>query len=233
MLASLRPGQILDGVVRKLMDFGAFVDLGGVDGLLHVSQLAWGRVKHPSDVLKEGQAIKVRVEKIDPAHRQDQPRLSRPAGKPLDRRRLEISAQHGRHGKVTKFMDFGAFVELEPGVEGLVHISELSHKRVLRCSDVVKEGQDVEVMVLSVDTEAQRMSLSMKELSAPPEPAKKEDDAAEATAAKSKKPSKPTGPLTGRPRPQDGRPVWVEMVRISNAKANIADCRLSSSPKNQ
>jgi small subunit ribosomal protein S1 len=93
-------------------------------------------------------------------------------------------------------MDFGAFVELEPGVEGLVHISELSHKRVFRCSDVVKEGQEVEVMVRSVDVEARRMSLSMKELSAPPEPVKKEEEP-EAAPSKSKKSNKPTGPLLG------------------------------------
>ena len=93
-------------------------------------------------------------------------------------------------------MDFGAFVEVEPGVEGLVHISELSHKRVFRCSDVVKEGQEVEVMVLSVDPEARRMSLSMKELSAPPEPEKKEERARRARGEQTKK-SKPTGPLLG------------------------------------
>jgi ribosomal protein S1 len=97
---------------------------------------------------------------------------------------------------VTKLMGFGAFVEIEPGVEGLVHISELSHKRVFRCSDVVKEGQDVEVMVLSVDPEARRMSLSMKELSAPPEPEKKEEGPGE-PAPTSRKKSKPTGPLLG------------------------------------
>jgi small subunit ribosomal protein S1 len=196
MLASLRPGQIFDGVVRKLMDFGAFVDLGsGVDGLLHISQLAWGRVKHPSDVLKEGQAIKVRVEKINPdtgkislAYRdlQESPWVAAASKYPPNT---------VAHGKVTKLMDFGAFVEVEPGVEGLVHISELSHKRVFRCSDVVKEGQEVEVMVLSVDAAARRMSLSMKELSAPPEPEKKEEPA-EAAATKPKK-SKPTGPLLG------------------------------------
>ena len=160
------------------MDFGAFVDLGsGVDGLLHVSQVAWGRVKHPSDVLKEGQTIKVRVEKVDPDHRQDQPGLSRPAGKPLDRRpRRNIRPTASSSGTVTKLMEFGAFVELEPGIEGLVHISELSHKRVWRPSDVVKEGEQVEVLVLSIDPEAQRISLSMKALAAPPEPAKKEGD---------------------------------------------------------
>ena len=192
MLESLRPGQIFDGVVRKLMDFGAFVDLGsGVDGLLHISQLAWGRVKHPSDVLTEGQTIKVRVEKINP----DTGKIS------LAYRDLQESpwvAAAGKYppntvvrGKVSKLMDFGAFVEVEPGVEGLVHISELSHKRVFRCSDVVKEGQEVEVMVLSVDPAARRMSLSMKELSAPPEPEKKEEQPAEAAATKRKRTSLP------------------------------------------
>jgi small subunit ribosomal protein S1 len=100
-------------------------------------------------------------------------------------------------GTVTKLMDFGAFVELEPGVEGLVHISELSHKRVFRCSDVVKEGEQVEVMVRSIDPESRRMSLSMKELSAPPEPVKKDDESPADAAPAKKKPSKPTGPLVG------------------------------------
>jgi small subunit ribosomal protein S1 len=196
MLASLRPGQIFDGVVRKLMDFGAFVDLGsGVDGLLHISQLAWGRVKHPSDVLKEGQAIKVRVEKINPDTGKISLAYRDLQESPWTAAASKYPPNTVARGKVTKLMDFGAFVEVEPGVEGLVHISELSHKRVFRCSDVVKEGQDVEVMVLSVDAEARRMSLSMKELSAPPEPEKKEEPA-EAAATKPKK-SKPSGPLLG------------------------------------
>ena len=198
MLESLRPGQVCDGVVRKLMDFGAFVDLGsGVDGLVHVSQLAWGRVKHPSDVLKEGQAVKVRIEKVN-----------RETGKiglayrdllesPWTAAATKYPPNSVARGTVTKLMDFGAFVEIEPGIEGLVHISELSHKRVFRCSDVVKEGQEVEVMVRSVDSAARRMSLSMKELMTPPEPAKKEESPAEAAQAKSKKGNKPTGPLSG------------------------------------
>jgi small subunit ribosomal protein S1 len=180
------------------MDFGAFVELGnGVDGLLHISQLAWGRVRHPSDVLKEGQAIKVRVEKVDPATGKISLAYRDLMESPWTAAAAKYPSNTVARGKVTKLMDFGAFVELEPGVEGLVHISELSHKRVFRCSDVVKEGQEVEVMVRSVDVEARRMSLSMKELSAPPEPEKKEDEAAEAAPAKSKESNKPTGPLLG------------------------------------
>ena len=173
LLESLQPGQVCEGVVRKLMDFGAFVDLGGIDGLVHVSQVAWGRVKHPSDVLHEGQQIKVRVEKVDPTTGKISLGYRDLLESPWTAVGLKYPPNTIAKGMVTKLMDFGAFVELEPGIEGLVHISELSHKRIWRCSDVVKEGQEIEVMVLSVDSEAQRMSLSMKMLSAPPEPVKK------------------------------------------------------------
>jgi predicted RNA-binding protein with RPS1 domain len=196
LLESLRPGQIHDGVVRKLMDFGAFVDLGGVDGLLHVSQLAWGRVKHPSDVLEEGQQIKVRVDRVDPQTGKISLAYRDLMESPWTAAAQKYLPNTVVQGKVVKLMDFGAFVEVEPGIEGLVHISELSHKRVFRCSDVVKEGQEVEVMVLSVDSDAKRMSLSMKELSAPPEPEKKENEPAEPAPSK-KKHQKPTGPLLG------------------------------------
>jgi small subunit ribosomal protein S1 len=199
MLKTLRPGQVLDGVVRKLMDFGAFVDLGGgVDGLVHVSQVAWGRVKHPSDVLKEGQAIKVRVDKIDPATGKIGLAYRDLLDSPWTDVTQKFPIKSVVRGTVTKLMDFGAFVELEPGVEGLVHVSELSHKRVWRPSDVVKEGDQVDVLVLSIDTEAQRISLSMKACSTPPEPVKKEGEEDSAPATTSKKASnKPTGPLMG------------------------------------
>ena len=179
------------------MDFGAFVDLGGIDGLVHVSQVAWGRVKHPGDVLQEGQQIKVRVDKVDPTTGKISLAYRDLLESPWESAAQKFPANAVATGTVTKLMDFGAFVELEPGIEGLVHISELSHKRVWRCSDVVKEGQQVEVMVKSIDAEAQRMSLSMKELSAPPESVKKEDEQSAEPAPASKKRAKPTGPLQG------------------------------------
>jgi small subunit ribosomal protein S1 len=167
--------------------------------LLHISQLAWGRVKHPSDVLKEGQAIKVRVEKIDPTTGKISLAYRDMMESPWTTASQKYPPRSVAAGTITKLMDFGAFVELEPGIEGLVHVSELSHKRVWRPADVVKEGDKVEVLVLSVDPEAQRMSLSMKATSAPPEPVKKEGEEAEATPVKSSKKSsnKPTGPLLG------------------------------------
>ena len=197
MLRSLRPGQIHEGVVRKLMDFGAFVDIGGVDGLLHVSQVAWGRVSHPKDVLSEGQTIKVRIEKIDPTTGKISLAYRDLLESPWEGAGLKYPPNTIAMGTVTKLMEFGAFVELEPGVEGLVHVSELSHKRVWRPADVVKEGEQVEVLVLSIDTEAQRISLSMKALAASTEPAKKEESEPEAASAKSKRRAKPAGPLLG------------------------------------
>jgi predicted RNA-binding protein with RPS1 domain len=209
LLDSLRPGQIRDGVVRKLMDFGAFVDLGGVDGLLHISQLAWGRVKHPSDVLQEGQSIKVRVDRVDPQTGKISLAYRDLMDSPWTAAAQKYVPNTVVRGAVTKLMDFGAFVEVEPGIEGLVHISELSHKRVFRCSDVVKEGQEVEVMVLSVDANAKRMSLSMKQLSAPPEPEKKEGEAAEPAASKKKR-QKPSGPLLGGIGKRSGDPFGLK-----------------------
>jgi small subunit ribosomal protein S1 len=176
---SLAPGQVHEGTVRKLMDFGAFVELGNsVDGLLHVSQLSWGRIKHPSEVLQEGQPVRVRIEKID----RETGRIGLSYREMTENPWTSAANKYPHNaivrGKVTRLMEFGAFVEVEPGIEGLVHISELSHKRIWRASDVVKEGEEVEVLVLSVNPEAQRMSLSIKGRSKP-EPTKKEKDEAQ------------------------------------------------------
>jgi small subunit ribosomal protein S1 len=195
LMEELAPGQIREGVVRKLMDFGAFVDLGGVDGLLHVSQMAWGRVKHPSEVVHEGQHLKVRVDKID----REANRISLSYRDLLENPWTDVERKYPAntpvHGKVTRIMEFGAFVELEPGVEGLVHISELSNKRVWRTSDVVKEGDAVDVMVLSVDPKAQRIGLSMKSLMPEPVVEKKEEEPELPPAQKAK--AQPNRPLKG------------------------------------
>ena len=195
LLDSLEPGQVFEGLVRKLMDFGAFVNIGnGVNGLVHVSQLAWSRVNHPREVLAEGQKIQVKIEKIDRTTGKIGLSYRELLENPWTGAAAKFPANSVVRGKVTKLMEFGAFVELEPGVEGLVHISELSHKRVWRASDVVHEGDDVEVMVLAVNAEAQRISLSMRALSEP-EPSKKEKEEAEAgqaalpPASKRKRPS--------------------------------------------
>ena len=177
VFSSLAVGQVHNGVVRKIMDFGAFVDIGGVDGLLHISQLSWDRIKHPSDVLKEGDEITVRIEKIDPktkkisfAYRDMQPN-------PWSMVEEKYPVNSTITGKVTKIADFGAFVELEPSVEGLVHISALANRRVDKVTDVVKVGDEVTAKVLSIDAKKRKISLSMKALiEAPPAPEKSEEE---------------------------------------------------------
>ncbi len=174
LMASLEVGQTHEGTVRSLQDFGAFVDLGGVDGLVHVSQLSWDRVKHANEVLEVGQKIKVKIQKIDPATGKISLGFRDLAENPWVNAARDFPARSRVQGRVTRLMEFGAFVRLGPGVEGLIHISELSHKRVFRVSDVLQEGQDVEVMVLSVDPEQQRISLSLKALEARPSAPAKE-----------------------------------------------------------
>ena len=195
---ALQPGQIHQGVVRKLMDFGAFVDIGGADGLLHVSQLSWGRVNHPSEVLTQGQTIQVKIEKVDRATGRIGLAYRDMLENPWSTAAAKYPTNSIVQGKVSKLMEFGAFVELEPGVEGLIHISELSHKRVWRASDVVHEGDQIDVLILSVNTEAQRISLSIKALSKP-EPTKREKEAAEPSepAQSSHKRQRSNQPLRG------------------------------------
>ena len=171
LLAELAPGQLREGVVRSLRDFGAFVDLGGVDGLIHVSKLSWDRIGHPREVLTEGQPVKVKIEKIDPETGKIALSYRETASNPWDTAEAEFPIGSTVKGKVTKTMDFGAFVRLKAGVEGMIHVSELDYKRVHRVTDVLKEGQEVEAKVLSVDRGKQRIALSVKALmAAPPKP---------------------------------------------------------------
>lgn len=179
LIEELAPGQIREGTVRSLQDFGAFVDLGGIDGLIHVSQLSWERVNHPRDVLSEGQAVKVRIEKIDKESGKIGLAYRDLADNPWDSVTSKYPSGTTIRGTVSKLMQFGAFVKLEPGVEGLIHISEMGHGRVNKASDVVSEGQEVEIKVLSVDTEKQRIGLSLKALMPKPEKASSADKKAE------------------------------------------------------
>jgi small subunit ribosomal protein S1 len=168
LMAELAPGQLREGIVRSLKDFGAFVDLGGMDGLIHISQLSWDRVKHPSEVLEVGQKVKVRIEKFDKDTGKVSLSYREIGANPWQNVASKYPVGGRAKGTVSRLMDFGAFVKLEPGVEGLIHISELAHGRVFRASDVVSEGQEVEVKILSVDSEQQRISLSLKALQAAP-----------------------------------------------------------------
>jgi small subunit ribosomal protein S1 len=169
LLAELAPGQIREGVVRSLQDFGAFVDLGGADGLIHVSQMSWERIGHPSEVLQVGQKVKVKIEKVNQETGKIALSYQDRGDNPWEHVATKYAPGARVKGTVSKLAPFGAFVKLEPAVEGLIHISELGHGRVFRTSDVLSEGQELEAKILSVDVDAQRISLSLKALLPPPE----------------------------------------------------------------
>jgi len=190
----LAEGQVREGTVRSVRDFGAFVDLGGVDGLLHISQMSWARIKDASEVVQPGQIIKVVVLKIDRETRKVGLGLRQLTDSPWDQADANYQPKAIVKGKVTRLMEFGAFVELEPGIEGLIHISEVAHQRVPRISDVVQPGQDVQVMVLSVDRANRRISLSLKAVSAKATEAA-EEEAGEEIEVKPRRPR--TTPLRG------------------------------------
>jgi small subunit ribosomal protein S1 len=204
--ASLEEGQVRKGIVRSVRDFGAFVDLGGVDGLVHVSDLSWSRDKKPGDLLKLGDEVEVKVLKIDRVAQKVGLGLKQLAPSPWDD--IEDRYERGQtiKGKVTRLMDFGAFVEIEPGIEGLIHVSELANRKVYRVKDYVQPGQEVEVRLLDIDPEAKRIALSMKPLPvAPaPEPDQEDDDAPSAPKPERKVPLK--GGLGDRDANPFGRP---------------------------
>lgn len=196
-LANLAEGQVLEGVVRRVTDFGAFVDIGGVDGLIHVSQLSWQRVAHPSDVVSPGQKVKVVVLKFEPQGKKISLGLRQLEPSPWDRAAEKYPVGAIVPGTVTRATDFGAFVELEPGIEGLIHISELSAQRVQRVANVVNTGQSVEVKILSFDRAAQRISLSLKQATAQAEDTTTEASTDATAPEPVAKPRKNSVPLKG------------------------------------
>jgi small subunit ribosomal protein S1 len=165
----LEEGQVRKGVVRRLADFGAFVDLGGIDGLLHISDISYSRLGHPREMLKEGQEIEVKVLKVDLVKDRISLGLKQLAADPWSLVENKYRAGDTIEGRVTKLMDFGAFVELEPGIEGLIPVSELSWtQRVTHPKDIVHVGDAVRVAVLGVSAEKRKISLSLKALGADP-----------------------------------------------------------------
>jgi small subunit ribosomal protein S1 len=162
--AEIKEGDTTQGTVRSLADYGAFVDIGGVDGLLHISDIAWGRVNKPADVLSVGQQVELKVLKIDAANKKISLGMKQLLPHPWDAVEGKYVAGERVRGTVTRATDFGAFVELEPGVEGMVHLSEMSWaKKVHKPSDMLKPGETVEVMILGVNVAERRMSLGLKQ----------------------------------------------------------------------
>ncbi|HHU70162.1 MAG TPA: bifunctional 4-hydroxy-3-methylbut-2-enyl diphosphate reductase/30S ribosomal protein S1 [Thermoanaerobacterales bacterium] len=160
---NIEEGQIIKGKVQRLTDFGAFVDIGGVDGLVHISELSWGRINHPSEVVKEGDDIEVKVLNVDRERERISLGVKQILPNPWEniKERYEIGSIIT--GKVIKLVSFGAFVEIEPGIEGLVHISQISWEHVIKPEDVLSVGQEIKVKIMDLNPEEHRMSLSIKE----------------------------------------------------------------------
>lgn len=174
ILSNLTEGQEIEGKVQRLTPFGAFVDLGGIDGLVHISEMAWYHVEQPSDVVQEGEVVKVKVLKVDPQNERISLSMKAAQPGPWETISEKVSVGDIITGTVQRLVGFGAFVEIAPGVEGLVHISQISHKHIGTPHEVLKEGQEVKVKVLDINPEEKRVSLSIKETEeAPPKPEKK------------------------------------------------------------
>ena len=162
ILDRLSPGDVVDGTISNIVDFGAFVDLDGMDGLIHISELSWGHVNHPSEVLEIGQEVNVKVLDIDRERQRISLGLKQTQSDPWQQVLDSYSLNDVVDGKVTKVVTFGAFVEILPGVEGLVHISELAQHHVENPREVVAQGQAVQVKIIEMDAERRRLSLSLK-----------------------------------------------------------------------
>jgi small subunit ribosomal protein S1 len=169
IVQQLEEGQIVDGVVKNITDYGAFVDLGGIDGLLHVTDIAWRRVNHPSEVLSIGETIKVQIIRINHESHRISLGMKQLQADPWDGIEAKYPVGAKFTGRVTNITDYGAFVELEPGIEGLIHVSEMSWtKKNVHPGKIVSTSQEVEVMVLEVDPEKRRISLGLKQTLANP-----------------------------------------------------------------
>ncbi|MCK8817696.1 bifunctional 4-hydroxy-3-methylbut-2-enyl diphosphate reductase/30S ribosomal protein S1 [Natroniella sulfidigena] len=167
VLSSLEEGTEIEGEVTKLVDFGAFVELGGVEGLLHISEISWGRIGHPSEVLEEGEMINVKILGVDEEEGRVSLGLKQTQPDPWEEFLEEYNEGDIVEGKITKTVDFGAFMEIKPGVEGLIHISQLSHDHVATVEEVVTEGDVVKTKVINIEPEGRRVGLSIKELESP------------------------------------------------------------------
>jgi ribosomal protein S1 len=163
VFSKLEEGMTREGEVVRLADFGAFVDIDGVDGLIHISEMSWGRIKHPSEILKVGQKVQVYVISFDKSKEKISLSLKKTLPNPWSLVEENYPVNSTVEGVVRRMTDFGAFVELEPGIDGLVHVSQIAYERVNKPSDVLSVGEKVNVKVLSIDLEEKKISLSIKE----------------------------------------------------------------------
>jgi len=165
LLDSIQPGQVRRGVVKNITDFGAFIDLDGMDGLLHITDMSWGRISHPSDMLRQGEEVQVMVIEVNREKERVSLGLKQTTRNPWDEIERKYPVGAKIHGKVVNLVPYGAFIELEPGVEGLVHITEMSwSKRITKPSEMLKVSQEVDAVVLGIQKEEQKISLGLRQL---------------------------------------------------------------------
>jgi len=164
LLANLRPGDCISGVITNLCDFGAFVDLGGLEGLIHISELSWGRVGHPADILDRGQVVETQVLEVHPDQGRIALSLKRMHPDPWQDVHMRYHVGEVVEGTITNVVDFGAFARIEEGLEGLIHVSELAEGHFLHPRNVVGEGQQIRARILSIDGTARRLGLSLRAL---------------------------------------------------------------------
>jgi small subunit ribosomal protein S1 len=215
VLASLKIGQELEGTVQRLTPFGAFVNIGGIDGLVHISELSWQHIDHPSEVVSEGDQVKVQILKLDPQN--DRISLSLKATQPGPWQKLGSDLQVGSivSGKVQRITNFGAFVEVAPGIEGLVHISQVAHRHIATPHEVLKEGQDVQVKILDINPSDKRISLSIKETEEAP-----------AASEKSERPRSDRGDRPDRRQPKSDY-VQQENQKLTSSLGELFGDKLS------
>jgi small subunit ribosomal protein S1 len=212
ILERLQPGAVVKGIISNIVDFGAFVDLEGIDGLIHISELSWGHVNHPSEVLTVGQEVEVKVLDID----RDRQRVSLGLKQTQADPWKELIDHHQvgdiMHGKVTKLVSFGAFVQISDGIEGLVHISELAPHHVEKPEEVVQVGDEIEVKVIEIDPQRRRLSLSIKRLQEPEEEVTEEGGEGEAavTAAEENVEVEPVEPAAAAPSEPEQEESYAE-----------------------
>jgi len=165
LLESIQPGQVRKGIVKNITDFGAFIDLDGMDGLLHITDMSWGRIAHPSEILKQGEEINVMIIEVNREKERVSLGLKQTTKNPWDEIERKFPVGSKVHGKVVNLVPYGAFIEIEPGVEGLVHITEMSWtKRITKPSELLKVGQELDAVVLGIQKDDQKISLGLRQL---------------------------------------------------------------------
>lgn len=214
LLDELEPGNVRKGVVTNLMNFGAFVDLGGADGLVHVSELSWQRVKHPKDVLQVGQEVEVYVLSVDKDEERIALSLKRLQMDPWNEVASKYTVGEIVEGEITNLTDFGAFARIEDGIEGLIHISELADEKITHPREIVHRGQRLPLRVISIDTERQRIGLSLKRAPQPEvsEDAVAADEAGDETGASEAAPVAEAQPVNGNGNGGAAEDVTTEAV---------------------